>query len=79
MTKEEFEAQTGLKEKTGDRFVTIEEVQAKVEEHKYGVAYYSILIEALERGDFVIYNEKDNAYRVIGKNQPDFIGMSKKH
>ena len=79
MTKEEFEAQVSMKEKLGDRFVTIEEVQAKVEEHKYGVAYYTILIEALERGDFVIYNEKENTYRIVGKNMHDMVGMLRKH
>ncbi|MEI8172399.1 MAG: hypothetical protein WCH07_02815 [Deltaproteobacteria bacterium] len=39
-----------------DRFVTLEEIQSKLREHQFAVAYYVILEDALSNGDFVLCN-----------------------
>ena len=59
-----------------DRFVTIEEIQSKLREHQFAVAYYVILDDALSNGDFVLYNSgPPPTYRVVRKGQPDIISM----
>ena len=70
----EYEAQL-YSQKGNDRFVMIEELRTKVEESQFAVAYYTILIDALEHGDFVIHNDKIPSYRIIRRNQPDLFSM----
>ena len=62
-----------------DRFVTIEEIQSKLREHQFAVAYYVILDDALLNGDFVLFNNKTPSYRIVRKNQPDWSSMIKLH
>ena len=62
-----------------DSFVTLEEIQAKLNEHRFAVAYYVILEDALLNGDFVLYNKETPSYRIVRKNQPDFHSMLKMH
>ena len=59
-----------------DRFVTIEEIKSKLEEHQFGVAYYTILEEALLSGDFVLHNAgPPPTYRIVRQGQPCFMSM----
>lgn len=60
-----------------DSFVTLEEIQAKLKEHRFAVAYYVILEDALLNGDFVLFNDEAPAYRIVRKNQPDWSSMIK--
>jgi len=83
LSKKEITVEEALKEvgelpstSKRDRFVSIEEIQTKIQEHQFGVAYYTILLEALENGDFVIYNSGPPAtYRIVRKGQPDVFAM----
>lgn len=60
-----------------DRFVTVEEIQSKLREHQFAVAYYVILDDALSNGDFVLYNSgPPPTYRIVRKGQPDIMSMS---
>jgi len=59
-----------------DRFVTLEEIQSKLKEHQFAVAYYVILEDALEHGDFVLYNSgPPPTYRIVRKGQPSMMSM----
>jgi PleD family two-component response regulator len=59
-----------------DRFVTIEEMQSKLREHQFAVAYYVILEDALSNGDFVLYNGgPPPTYRIVRKGQPGIMSM----
>ncbi|MCX5847620.1 MAG: hypothetical protein NTW12_14910 [Deltaproteobacteria bacterium] len=60
-----------------DSFVTLEEIQAKLKEHQFAVAYYVILEEALLHGDFVFFNDEAPSYRIVRKGQPDWNSMIK--
>jgi hypothetical protein len=59
-----------------DRFVTLEEIQSKLREHQFAVAYYVILEDALSNGDFVLCNSgPPPTYRIVRKGQPDIMSM----
>jgi len=60
-----------------DQFVIREEIEKKLEESRFAVSYYQILMEALLNGDFVMFNETIPAYRIVRKNQPDWHSMLK--
>ena len=57
----------------GENFVTIEEMKKNLEESKYAVMFFGLLVEALKKGDFVLYDPIKNNYRIAEKDKPIII------
>ena len=47
-----------------ERFATKEEIQKRYEECEFATEFYKILLQALDDGKFVLFDEDENTYRI---------------
>jgi|LAHQ01.1.fsa_nt_gb hypothetical protein len=52
------------------RFVDREEIKKKLDEAEYAVEFYAILLEAIDSGKFVMFDDEETTYQIMTPGIP---------
>lgn len=51
-------------------FVNREEIKKKLDESEYAVGFYSLLLEAIDQGKIVMFDDETDTYQILTPGRP---------